>query len=474
MANNDLNRRQFLRASAGTVAGTGILLSGIAPRFSAPQAATASALNIPIKKQKKALVFVMLDGGNDSFNMLVPSDPAHFSEYQKTRANLALAKNALLPLKNTRDSQGRTFGLHPSLKPLQKLYNTKKLSFVANIGPMIAPLTKASFMSNAARIPLGLLSHADQFKHWQTARPDQRVNQGWFGHIADNIQVQRKDQQIPMNISLSGSNTLQNGIKSSHYSITDEGSVGLVINERKSALNKEIFNSFNQLLASDYPDDPFKQTYIAQTREAQSLHQVFRDATEHVKVPTAFSDSDLSQQLRKIAQSIKAADALGLDQQTYFVRYIGWDHHDELLDNHARMLKVLANGLSEFQHALQKMQLDDQVITFTGSDFGRTLTSNGNGTDHGWGGNSIVMGSPISGGQVLGEYPSLGLANKNPLDIGNGVLIPTLPIDALYAELAKWFGVPNSHIDQLFPNLANFAHHSCKNGIGLFNRTNNC
>ncbi len=416
----------------------------------------------------------MLDGGNDSFNMLVPRDKKHYNEYQNTRANLALSRDKLLALKNTQDKQGRQFGLHPSLKPLQSLYDNKQLTFVANTGPMIAPVTKASYLNKSAAIPLGLLSHADQFNHWQTARADQRINQGWFGLLADNLQASRKPQQVPMNISLAGSNILQNGHSTSHYSINQEGSVGLVINEQKSALNTEIFNSFNELLLSHYPNDPFKQTYIAQTREAQALHQVFRDATAQVKVASAFSNTDLSHQLRKIAQSIKAADKLGLDQQTYFVRYIGWDHHDELLNSHARMLKVLANGLSEFQQALQKMKLDDQVITFTGSDFGRTLTSNGNGTDHGWGGNTIVMGSAIAGGQVLGEYPSLGLGNKNPLDIGNGVLIPTLPIDALYAELARWFGVPNSHINQLFPNLANFAHNACTKGIGLFNAKHNC
>ncbi len=157
-----------------------------------------------------------------------------------------------------------------------------------------------------------------------------------------------------------------------------------------------------------------------------------------------------------MVQSIKAADSLGQQQQTYFLRYIGWDHHDELLNNHANMLSVLSKALGEFQRALDELDIADKVITFTGSDFGRTLTSNGNGTDHGWGGNTLVMGEPVNGGQIFGEYPSLALGTDNALDVGDGVLIPTTPIDLLYEQLALWFGAEQSSIEALFPNLSNF------------------
>lgn len=469
MATSELNRRRFLQYSAA--AGTGLLLSGVAPKFSAPKAADTQAISLPIKAQKKALVFIMLDGGNDSFNMLVPRDQQHYREYQKSRGHLALAQSSLVPLHNTQDSQGRQFALHPSLQPLQALYDNKQLSFIANIGPLIEPVSKMNYFNNSARLPLGLLSHADQFKHWQTSRPQARLNQGWLGFMADNLQAHRNEQQIAMNISLSGSNIAQNGIKTSHYSITQQGSVGLVINQQDSALSREIFDSYNRTLKTQYPNDPFKQTYLAQTREAQAQHETFRKATEQVPVATTFSDTALSQQLRKVAQSIYAADQLNLQQQTFFVRYIGWDHHDELLNNHAKMLTVLANGLSEFQTALQQMQIADQVVTFTGSDFGRTLTSNGNGTDHGWGGNTLVMGNAINGGHVLGDYPSLALGDDNPLDIGNGVLIPTLSTDALYAQLAQWFGVPSSHLHLLLPNLNHFKKSNCPTLLNLFKET---
>lgn len=453
MSTTQITRRHFMKSATAATAMTGAYLGGSAPSFALPQ---ASPRPINVQRQKKALVFIMLDGGNDSFNMLVPTTQNHFAQYQKTRSNLALTRQQLLPLPNFTDTQGRTFGVHHSMPEVQKLFAQNKLSFVANVAPMIEPVERDAFYSGRARLPLGLMSHSDQFKHWQTARPEARINRGWFGAFADALQPNRPAQQIPMNISLAGSNIMQNGVASTHYTITEQGSVGLVVNEDKTPLNQAILNSFEDLLSANYEGDPFKQTYLALTREAQAQHSLFRKATETVRVPTRFSNTPLSQQMRKVAQTIQASDALNLQQQTFFLRYIGWDHHDELLNTHAKMLRVLSRALNEFQAALDQMGLADRVVTFTGSDFGRTLTSNGNGTDHGWGGNIIVMGNPVQGGQVVGDYPSLSLGDHNALDVGDGVLIPTTPIDALYSELATWFGMAENDRTTLFPHLANF------------------
>ncbi|MCV6589323.1 MAG: DUF1501 domain-containing protein [Marinobacterium sp.] len=452
--NTQLNRRSFLKAGAA-----GLTLAGAAPSFAIPQL-QPEPITLNLRPARKALVFIMLDGGNDSFNMLVPTSDAHYRAYQQSRSNLALERDSLLPLHNNighhyQDNQGRTFGLHPSMSDVQQLFQRKKLAFVANVAPMIEPVSKAAIDNGTARLPLGLLSHADQFKHWQTSRPDKRINAGWFGYFADALQPGRALTQIPMNISLAGNNIMQNGVQSSHYSITDQGSVGLVVNEENNPLNNELLDSFETLLNSRYHGDPFRETWLSQLREAQAQHETFRRATEHQTVSVQFSDTPLSQQLRKVAQSIKAASSLNTPHQTFFLRYIGWDHHDELLNNHARMLQVLSQALGEFQQALDNMGLGDQVITFTGSDFGRTLTSNGNGTDHGWGGNTLVMGNSINGGEIFGEYPSLTLQD-NPLNMGDGVLIPTTSTDQLYAELAHWFGVPRKQLTTLFPNLKHF------------------
>ncbi|MBB6520571.1 DUF1501 domain-containing protein [Pseudoteredinibacter isoporae] len=448
----NLTRRKFVQGSMA--AG---LAATAAPSFSLPKPQGQIPPPLNIDQRKRALVCIMLDGGNDSYNMLVPRSQAHYQEYSKTRGNLALAKDQLLPLNGFKDGEGREFALHPSMSEVAELFDQEKLSFVANIAPLIEPTNKQAFLNRSARVPLGLLSHADQFKHWQTSRPDLRVQQGWFGYFADVLQANKKADQIPMNISLAGSNIMQNGRRSTHYSITGSGSVGLVVNEEESALNRAILRSFETVLNTSYSGDPFKQTYLSITREAQLQHQKFSDAVEKVSLPIDFSDSDLSQQLSKVAQCIAAAEELGLPQQTYFLRYIGWDHHDDLLANQARMLRVLSKAMGEFQRALELMGLSEQVLSFTGSDFGRTLTSNGNGSDHGWGGHCMVMGDAVKGGKVLGEYPALSLGDNNPLDVGGGVLIPTLPTDVLFAQLSMWFGVSEEDIPRLFPNLQNFA-----------------
>lgn len=442
-------RRDFLMASS--LATTGMLLGGGFTKL-----AQAAIPPVSIKPQKKALVFIMLDGGNDSYNMLVPNEGTYYRQYKETRSNLAHDQRSLLDISGPKDKLGRSFGLHESMPEVRDLFEKKKLAFINNIGPLIKPTNKIEIKEGSAQLPLGLLSHADQFKHWQTSRPDTRQNEGWLGYFADALQPTRGDSQIPMNISMAGHNTSQNGTQNPAYSITEEGSVGLLINEQSDEFDEHLLNSVKELLATGYPDDPFKETYQSLTREAQNLHGNFYDATSNINIATDFSNTPLSLQLKKVAQTIKASERMNLNQQTYFLRYIGWDHHDELLNNQHMMLRVLSKALGEFQFALEEMGLSDQVVTFTGSDFGRTLTSNGNGTDHGWGGNSIVLGDPIDGGKFFGDYPTLGLGNDNPLDMGDGVLIPTTSTDQLYADLSLWFGASYQDLETLFPNLSNF------------------
>lgn len=427
---------------------------------------------ITIKQQDRALVFVMLDGGNDSFNMLVPYSATAYAEYQKTRANLALNKNDLRPLSGFTDSKNRTFALHPKLSKIQSLFHEKKLAFVANIAPLIEPVTKEEFKAGSKPLPVGLLSHSDQFKHWQTSKPGERINQGWFGTFSDVLQKNIANDQISMNISLAGSNIMQNGKETREYAITDKGSIGLLVKDTSKPelreLNKILQDGFSAVM-SKQTGSAFKDTYLGNTRYSQQKHEKFQQALQRVNVSTVFPKSDLAKQLKMVARTIKAADQLGTRQQTFFVRYIGWDHHDELLKNHAKMLEILDDALGAFQTALGELGVAKKVTTFTGSDFGRSLTSNGNGTDHGWGGNTLVMGEDVNGGKVYGDYPALSLNAANPLDSGEGVLIPTTATDELYAELALWFGVQKGDLDKLFPNLKHFyqAKTSQDNPLGL-------
>lgn len=464
MKNKKISRRKFLQYGGVAAASPAAMLSacggsgGKAPTTptnptnpTPPGTPGTDALSF--QTSDKALVYVYLGGGNDSFNMLVPTSDAAYNQYSTSRSNLALNRNSLLALNGFTDSQNRTFGLHPAMPEMQALFNSSKLAFVANTAPVIQATSKAQFQNNSVPLPLGLMSHSDQFRHWQTARPGERENRGWFGRMADVIQSGKADAQLPMSISLAGSNILQNGVESREYSVTDEGSVGLKIQDKATPLDQAVFDGFNKILNANH-SNTFNSTYLDILQQTQRHHEVFKGALDKVNVSTAFSDTGLSKELKMVARSIAASAELGLPQRTFFVHYYGWDHHDELLNTHNKMLTVLSKALGEFQTSLNELGVSDKTVTFTGSDFGRTLTSNGNGTDHGWGGNIMVIGDAVKGGKVYGDYPSLALGND--LDVGSGIMIPTTAIDEVYAELALWFGANKQGLDKLFPNLPNF------------------
>jgi uncharacterized protein (DUF1501 family) len=406
---------------------------------------------IDAKDDYKAIVCIMLSGGNDSFNMLIPSDYKSHEVYKTSRSNLALEKEHLYKLDY--EKRGKNFSLHYSMPKTAKLYNAKKLSFIANIGPLVKPTTKEQYFKNGVELPLGLMSHADQLRHWLTSIPNKRVDFGIGGRVSDMVQKNNKNQKIPMNISLAGSNQFQWGKTTKEYAITNEGSVGLNINEKRNILDEVLYKNFNNLLSREYDND-FKQTYMDILREAQNNHDDFRDATKDVNLKTSFSSSEFSKDLEMVAKTIASSKRLGMKRQTFYVLYHGWDHHDELIENHAKMLKVLDDGLDEFNNALEELGVSKDVCTFTTSDFGRSLTSNGNGTDHAWGGNSIIMGEAINGGEIFGDYPSLKLGTK--LDIGGGVLIPTTSTDELYSKMLSWYGLNKRAIKEVLPNLKNF------------------
>lgn len=456
---NQITRRQFVKSSGIAMVGSSLLLSGCGGSDSKKDSSNSTPKPAPTLNNNRATVFIMLDGGNDAFNTLVPTNTADYQTYQTSRNNLALQRNKLLGLNNYE------YGLHPSLKRIQALFNYNKLSFVANVAPMVEPITREQFKNGTKPVPLGLMSHSDQFKHWQTANPGVRTNTGLFGKLADMIQTSKDDDDISMNISLAGSNIMQSGVSSREYAITQNGSVGLKAKKSSEPstkrLNQQLISGFQSILNHQH-NNAFLDTYISSVKFAQRQHEVFSTATSGVQINTHFEDTPLSQQLKMVAKSIAAKGNLNTKQQTFFVRYIGWDHHSELLKTHANMLSVLDDAMGSFQQALEELGIADEVVTIVGSDFGRTLTSNGNGSDHAWGGHAMVMGGPVHGGKIYGDYPSLELGSGNPLDIGNGVLIPTTSIDELYAEVLLWMGVEKNKLGEMLPNLANFYDYKNK------------
>ena len=305
-------------------------------------------------------------------------------------------------------------------------------------------------------MPLGLFSHADQIQQWQTARPDARIAEGWGGRIGDLMQDVNVANGISMNISLSGTNVYQSGTQTSEYAINsaDNGAAGIASYDDGTDFGMFKKTVVDDLLATEQ-DHILRRAYRQRLASAIDTSQLFVEAMDTgVEITTPFGEGNFSQALRQIARVIAARDALGACRQTFFVNVGGWDHHDEVLDNQATMLPWISQGLSEFHGALVELGVLDDVTTFTTSDFGRTLTSNGKGSDHGWGGHHIVMGGSVTGGQVYGDYPVLSATSL--LDVGRGIYIPTTSVDEYFAELSLWFGVSASDLTQVLPNVERF------------------
>ncbi len=456
-----LSRRKFLRQASCAGLGYTTLFSTLS-NLKCINAAAIDNSSLLLGGDYKALVCISFGGGCDSFNMLMPTNQTAYDEYATSRSNLAIPRNQILSLNNTEH------GIHPSMYAVQQLFNDGKLSFLSNVGTLLEPVTKEDAWNNDAKLPLGLFSHSDQTRQWQTSIPNQRVAVGWGGKIADLIGDTNDNESISLNISLSGRNIFQTGNRTIDFTVDryddQPGIIGYNENWWLNAAKKRSIEGMLEI----QQEDLFKKTYANILGTAIDANLLLGEALESVTIETTFSKNDLSIGLQKIAKIMAARQTLGMKRQIFFLDYGGWDHHDEVLMAQEEMLGEVSHALEEFKNALEELGLFDQVTTFTMSEFGRTLTSNGNGTDHGWGGNTMVMGGAVNGGQIFGNYPSLALNSE--LEVGGGVFIPTTSVDEYFSELAIWLGVSPSALSDIFPNIGNFYDaNSSELPIGFLN-----
>ena len=461
----NISRRKFI----GDITKVGAGASLFSSFLNLKSFANSAMLNPNLGDDYKVMVCFFKEGGNDSFNMLVPRG-SEYASYKTTRSNLAIPENELLPI-NPTNTNGRKFGLHPSMTEIQNLFENNKLSFISNIGTLIQPTTAAQAQQESVDLPLGLFSHVDQQQEWMSGSPHKRVIKGWGGKIADNMKALNPPNSFSMNISLGGTNIFQNGDETIEFTIglgnQADGIMGYG-QESWDGFDQQLTNGVDSLIEHNY-SDPFKQTYVDIIKNSRDAVEIYKNAIDNTEdLITTFSGSDVSQAFNSVAKLIKANSILGFKRQIYYIKYGGWDHHDELLESHSSMLEEVSLGFGEFNNAMQEIDMEKNVTVFSMSEFGRTLTSNGNGTDHAWGGNVMVMGGDVNGKQIFGDYPTLNLDNE--LMLWDGVLIPTLSTDEYFAELAQWFGVQNSLIPELFPNIANFYNiNSGQKPIGFLN-----
>lgn len=401
----------------------------------------------------KALVCIMLRGGNDGFNTLVPFDLENFDNYQSNRFNLALARESLLPISPLTYNQ-QELAFHPEAQGLQTLFDQKKLALVCNVGTLVEPVSKSEVLGNS-KLPSGLFSHSDQAHHWQTSVPQSNSPTGWGGRLADVLRAANSNTEISMNISLAGKNVFQLGNEISEYSIlpTGDGSIGIKGYKGTSAIDQLKTSMVKSLMEQQY-QDIFKKTYADIVVASQNAHELFSGSLADSVITSPFSESTLSQSLKMVARTIKVRESLGMKRQCFFIQHDGWDHHRDLINGHAYLLNELSTAMLEFQEALVELDVEDQVCSFTISDFGRTLNSNGSGSDHAWGSHAMVMGGSVKGGDVYGSYPELIEGGDKWLE--GGIIIPDISTDEYFAELALWFGISASEIQYVFPNISNF------------------
>jgi uncharacterized protein (DUF1501 family) len=441
------DRRQFLTQASLLALG-----SSSAAAFSSSLQLT----NALIKQDKdyKALVCIFLLGGNDAFNMLIPTDDSEYAIYKSTRQTLAIDKASLLPLAIA-DTKVPKLGLHPSMQEVQDLFNSGRLAFLTNVGALVEPVTRDTYNAKSVQLPPQLFSHNDQQSFIQSLQSSIKRT-GWIGRAADVMGKMNQNQKLSMNISLSGSNLWQQGMRASPYSIDAAGIREIENLKTRSTDARELarVKLYQTLLSQS--DNMFQAEYGRFHKTAWELSEELKSALDtQPAIQTIFpSDNSLADNLKMVAKIISARQTLNVKRQTFFVGMGDFDTHGDQLQRHSKLLKQLSSGLAAFNTALEELGLTNQVTTFTASDFGRTLTTNGDGTDHGWGGHQLIMGGTVKGKHVYGELPELILNGKD--DAGEGRIIPRISMDQYSATLAQWFGLTGNSFGDVFPNLYRF------------------
>jgi uncharacterized protein (DUF1501 family) len=448
-------RRQFLRQSACAAVGMTAVARTI---FDLERIAAAAPL-----ADYKTLVCVFLYGGNDGNNILVPTLAGDYAQYAAARDALALPQSSLLPLQPLASppSDSRQWGLHPSLKGVQGLFNSGRAALVANVGPLVAPLTRQEYLNRSVAVPPQLFSHSDQTVHWQTSLPDQPALTGWGGRAADLLQSLNENARISMSISVAGTNTFQVGKVVTQYQVSPEGPVGLTSYVPAAQGADASSNAIRALLARSY-GNLFERGYSGIFDRALDNQELLSGALAGAPpLTTQFPETDLGLQLQMIAKLVAVRETLGLRRQVFFCAAQGYDTHggqigaSALDGTHADLLVELDGALAAFDAAMTELNVADTVTAFTASDFGRTYISNGDGSDHGWGSHHFVLGGAVNGGRFYGQIPTLAVDGPN--DAGEGRWIPTTSVDEYAATLARWFGVANSDLPLVLPNLGRFA-----------------
>lgn len=446
------NRREFLRTCAG-VSATAIAASvsrlGVIDAFA--QHADDHRGGFRVATDYRALVCIFMAGGNDSWNTIV--NLSDYAGYAAVRQGLAIPQGSLLG-GMVPPSDGRTFGLNPSLSAIRPFWNTGKLAVVANVGSLLEPLDRATYLARPDLRPPSLFSHSDQVAQWNTSCASPALLTGWGGRVGDRTLHMNGDIPFPMMVSIAGSTLFGTGAVVRPLEVTSAGTVGLA-GFNTSSISQTRYNAMKQLLGVDN-DVTFIKTTGGTVGRAIETNELLSTALTTVPpLATVFPATGLGDQLRMVARIINARQLLNIHREIFFVQIGGFDTHGGQAVNQPSLLGQLGNAMAAFYNATVEMGVSDSVTQFTASDFSRTLKYNGGGTDHAWGSCQFALGGAVRGGEFYGTWPTLALSG--PSDSGSqGRFIPTTAVDQYTSTLAQWYGLAPGDVNAVFPNIGNF------------------
>jgi uncharacterized protein (DUF1501 family) len=459
----DASRRAFLKhASALSIAGPAMPFLMNLAAIGEAAAGTAS--------DYKALVCVFLYGGNDYANTLVPYDNTRYNAYYSQRSALSYTQAALAPTLLTPTVAlpgGAQYALAPELAKLLPPFNSGNMAVMLNVGTLVQPTTKAQYLARSVPLPPKLLSHNDQQSYWQASSPEGAAT-GWGGRIGDLLQSGNGTSTLTC-INVTGNAVFLTGQAAVQYSVTTAGPIAL--SARTSLQGSTAAAGLLTSLISTGGNHQFESALETIGARALNLYSQVTTGlsgapTTTTVIPAAVdASSTLGSQLQMVAKLISVSSQLGAKRQIFFVSTGRFDTHSGLTTVHPLLMTNLADALRAFYDTTVELGVANQVTTFTGSDFGRALTANSDGSDHGWGSMHFVLGGAVRGRQFYGINPTL--ANNGPDDIGQGRLIPTMSVDQYAATLASWFGVSASDLSTVVPNINNYAGSALGTNLGF-------
>lgn len=438
-----INRRAFLKGVAGASALASLDHLGLMQAVAAPS------------EDYKALVCVFMFGGNDGNNTIVPVD-GRYADYAAVRGAVALPQASLTPLNPAAGTA--SFGLHPSLAPLQSVWEAQALAPVFNVGSLAAPLTRNDYQKRLVARPANLFSHSDQQLQWQTTVTKGSSRTGWGGRLADRIAALNGASLLPVILSTAGDTLFATGMATNPVSVPSSGMFGLAGfgTDAASVARKKALQDLLVVPQGGKIDQGTADLIGRAIGQSQILNPVLTSASASVDTAFMGLTSGLSRQLQQIAKIIEARVALGVKRQVFFASIGGFDTHSNQLNDQKKQLDQVGPALKAFYDATVALGVAQQVTAFTMSDFARTFQPDASGgSDHAWGNHHLVMGGAVKGRATYGVFPTLALGGPDDTD-DEGRWIPTLSVEQYAGTLANWFGVAAADLDYIFPNRNHF------------------